>query len=500
VICGANTWQSNNRLDNGSVQIISQIASLRDLKIAGNKLSGTLHESVTNLQNLESLEIQRNELTTLPAGLSELVRLRVLNLTENHFASLPFDVLSRVPLIELLAAKNQLSGALIAEDVNELSQLQVLDISGNAVTSISNSAQLNLPALHRLSCSSNRLSSLPNMTSWHSLLTILAEDNNISSLPEGFLTLPKIKSVDFSSNNIKELDNNVGGMSNLDIFRISGNPLKERKFSTMTTDDLKRALRARIAPEEGSVEKETDDGAFYSAQASPISPGLASSDWLVKPDGILDRSNTGSHSLNPVIAAQIAANNTIRTLELHHNVFKEFPSSIAFFAATLRTLSLARNELTSDAFLKDDLELPALKELNLSSNTFNSVQPLIQHLKAPQLEKLDISFNRLTFLPALKPHFARLSYLFASNNTLKELSPESIAGLRVVDCSSNDINSLNARIGLLGGPGGLERLDVSGNRFRVPKYTILEKGTEATLSWLRDRIPTSEPTTPTEML
>jgi Leucine-rich repeat (LRR) protein len=82
--------------------------------------------------------------------------------------------------------------------------------------------------------------------------------------------------------------------------------------------------------------------------------------------------------------------------------------------------------------------------------------------------------------------------LLASNNTIRELSPESVKGLRVLDCSSNDINSLNARIGLLGGPGGLEMLDVKGNRFRVPKYTILEKGTEATLSWLRDRIPAGE--------
>jgi len=268
----------------------------------------------------------------------------------------------------------------------------------------------------------------------------------------------------------------------------------------MTTDDLKRALRARITPEDRTAERDIDDGAFYSAQASPVSPGPTSSEWLVKLGTILDRSNTESHSLNPVVAAQVASNNTIRTLELHHNAFKEFPGSIAFFAATLATLSLSHNELTSDTFLKDDLELPMLKELNLSSNTFNSVQPLIQHLKAPQLEKLDISFNRLTFLPALRPHFPNLSYLFASNNTLKELLPESIKGLRVVDCSSNDINSLNARIGLLGGPRGLERLDVSGNRFRVPKYTILEKGTEATLAWLRDRIPADEPTNPTEML
>jgi Leucine-rich repeat (LRR) protein len=494
-----NPSQSNNKLGNDCFQIISQIPSLRDLKLAGNGLSGPLDASMTNLQNLEALDLQRNNLTSLPDGLAELVRLRVLNITENQFAALPFESLRQLPLMELLAAKNKLSGVLIAEDVDELPQLQVLDVTSNSLTRITESTRLSLPVLHQLSCSSNRLTDLPDMTSWVSLLTLIAEDNNISFIPEGFVTLPKIKNVDFSGNNIKVLDDNIGGMNSLDIFRISGNPLRDKKFSGMTTEDLKRALKARMAPVEQDVEKEASDGTFYSAQGSPVSSRPSSTDWLVKPGGILDRSNTESYSLNPVAAAHAAANHTIRVLELHHNVFKEIPSSIAFFAATLTTLSLARNELTSDTFLKEDLELPVLKELNLSCNTFNSVQPLIQRLQAPLLEKLDISFNRLTFLPPLKPHFPSLTSLFASNNTIKELSPESIKGLKVVDCSSNDISSLNARIGLLGGPGGLERLDVTGNRFKVPKYTILEKGTEATLTWLRDRIPAGEPTSPTDI-
>jgi Leucine-rich repeat (LRR) protein len=288
-------------------------------------------------------------------------------------------------------------------------------------------------------------------------------------------------------------------MESLDVFRVSGNPLREKKFSGMSTDELKRALKARIIPIEPETETETEtekdqdgDGSFYSAPVSPMSPRPSSSHWPVKMGGILDRSNTKSHSLNPVTAAEVATNNAIKILELHHNIFKEIPNSIAFFAATLTTLSLAHNELDGDRFMNDDLELPALKELNLSSNTFDSLLPLIQHLKAPQLEKLDVSFNRLITLPPLKVHFPSLITLLASNNTIRELSPEAVKGLTTLDCSSNDINSLNARIGLLGGPNGLQWLDVKGNRFRVPKYTILEKGTEATLAWLRDRIPASE--------
>ncbi|KAL3427758.1 conserved leucine-rich repeat protein [Phlyctema vagabunda] len=483
---------SNNKLDNSCFEVLSQISALRDLKIAGNSLSGALDSSISKLTNLEVLDIQRNALTSLPDGLVELVRLRVLNIAENKISALDFGVLSKLPLVELVARKNNLSGTLIADEVAELPHLQILDVIANSLTGLTNSA-INLPALHQLSCSSNRLKSLPDMTTWVSLLTIAAEDNSIPSLPEGFATLPKIKNVDLSGNDLKVLDDRIGAMDSLVFFRVSGNPLREKKFAGMATDDLKNALKARLAPSEPETDENSVDGEFLTPQSTPTRPSSASAaDWPVKSGGVLDRSGTKSSSLNPVIVAQIASNNSIKTLELHHNCFKEIPSSIGFFAATLTTLSLAHNEMTSDTFLTEELELPALKELNLSANTFNSLQPLIQNLIAPQLEKLDISFNRLTYLPPLRPYFPNLTTVLASNNTIRELLPESVKGLHVLDCNSNDLGSLNARIGLLGGPGGLQRLDVRGNRFRVPKYTVLEKGTEATLSWLKDRIPVGE--------
>lgn len=482
---------SNNKLDNGCLEIITQMTTLRDLKLGNNGLFGALDSSITSLTSLEVLDVQRNALTSLPDSLRDLVRLRVLNLTENRLTGLPFGSLQHLPLMELLAAKNKLTGTLIGSDVESLPHLQILDVTANAITGLTISDSLNLPSLHQLSLSSNRLTSIPDMASWISLRTLTAEDNNIDSIPEGFVNLSKLRNVDFSGNNIRTLDDRIGAMDSLDIFRISGNPLREKKFSGMTTEDLKRALKARMEPEELEADKDTDG--FYSASASPVSPNRpTSSNWPVGAGGVLDRSNMKLQSLNPVAASHVAASNQIKILELHHNMFKEIPSSIGFFAATLTTLNLAHNELNSDSFMKEDLHLPALKELNLSSNTFNSLQPLFQRLEAPNLIKLDISFNRLTSLPQLRPYFPSLVTLLASNNTIRELSPESIKGLQTLDCSSNDINSLNARIGLLGGPGGLQRLDVSGNRFRVPKYTVLEKGTEATLAWLRDRIPGSE--------
>lgn len=149
------------------------------------------------------MDLQRNALTSLPDALADLVRLRILKLTENKFKSLPFETLRRLPLIEIFAAKNNLTGTLFAEEVDELPALQVLDVTANALTSLDVSGTLKLPSLHQLSCSCNRLTKLPNLESWVSLITIAAEDNNIDLIPEGFTLLSKIKNVDFNGNNLR---------------------------------------------------------------------------------------------------------------------------------------------------------------------------------------------------------------------------------------------------------------------------------------------------------
>lgn len=136
-----------------------------------------------------------------------------------------------------------------------------------------------------------------------------------------------------------------------------------------------------------------------------------------------------------------------------------------------------------------------LKELDLSANAITTLAPLLENLHAPVLGKLNISFNRLTSLAPLRASFPELKVVLASNNALEDVLPEEAEGLRVLDVSNNDIASLNPRLGLLGGEGvqgGLEKFDVSGNRFRVPRYDVVAKGTGAVLAWLRLRIPNEE--------
>lgn len=514
--------------------MVSQVLSLRDLKLGGNLLYGPLDQCFTKLAQIEILDLHGNNLASLPSNFGELSRLRILNISENAFESLPWEIFATLPLTELTARKNQLRGTLIPDSVEALPALKNLDVSANQLTHLCSSADgksVSLPALVQICLSMNRLQTLPNVSSWTSLHTLAADENSINAIPEGFTSLQQLKSVDLSSNDVRVVPAEVGRMENLTMLRLSGNPLREKKFSTMSTEEMKGILAQRLEPPpehlEPKAEPAADERANTAVQsADPVAgydlddsrsdgddfatpptsmPGsparsrshtLSNQTWPVKPGGILDRSNTQSSSLHPVISSKVAANHKVFDIQLHHNLFTTLPESLTFFAATLSALSLSHNQLVGETYMGGEgLDLPCLKELNLASNHITGLGPLIAHLRAPKLQKIDVSCNRIAALPAgtqLRDAFPSLTVLLMGNNHLSDLDPEAIKGLKVVDAGNNDIAHLDPRIGLLGGAGGLERLEVGGNRFRVPRFNVLDRGTEATLRWLRGRVPVAE--------
>ncbi|KAG5978700.1 hypothetical protein E4U55_006046 [Claviceps digitariae] len=529
---------SSNKLGNDSLATISQMTSLRDLKLSKNLLSGPLDTALLNLGALEIIDLHGNNITALPPHMETMPRLRIMNMNENRLEMIPFDSLCKLPLTELHIRKNRLSGVLIQQPIGALDCLQTLDASANHLTHlVPEDSKVSLPAVHSVSLSVNRLQSLPDIASWTSLLTLSLEENHIAHIPEGFTSLQKLRHADFSSNDISIIPPEIARMQGLTMIRLTGNPLRDRKLISASTDELKTMLAARLEPPPPYQEPNNQsimtgygcnggqvDGKFPRAPeislsavhnddprsdaeddfatpptSAPQTPTRSRSDtvvkdvWFVKPGGLLDLSRCDMFSLNPQTCSVVAAQNQVRQIQLHHNPIAVIPVSLTAFGSTLSFLSLAHAQLAGDSYLTEPLELPALRELSIMSNQVTSLDPLMQLLKAPMLEKLDVSLNRLTALPEnLKQTFPQLSVLLSPSNQLTQLEPESIRGLRIVDASSNDIGHLNPRLGLLGGVDGLQRLDVAGNRFKVPRWSILEQGTQATLRWLRGRLPVEE--------
>ncbi|WEW59386.1 hypothetical protein PRK78_004857 [Emydomyces testavorans] len=485
---------ANNRLNMDAIEIITQVKSLTELKLGGNELEGMLTPQLGSLQKLEVLDLRGNALTGLPDNLSDLTALRILNVADNQLTSLPFSALSKLPLVEIYAQKNRLQGNLIPASVRRFEGLQILNVAGNALEKLSAGDVLELPGLQQLFADANRIKALPNVSSWKSLLTMIMEDNDLSQIPDGFTELENLKHVDFKGNGISSLDDRIGTMDNLTTFHIDNNPLRERRFLTMDAEDLKRDLRNRCAPsiQEREEEEDSDHTVFTLAPEVP----QTSQAWQLKAGGVLDRSSSDLSRLEVDDLEPLVSSSDIRCLYLQHNRFDRLPiPALSLLSNSLTDLDLSHNPMHGDDLISSHIELPHLQNLILAATGLTSFEPLQTFLSAPLLTFLDVSNNRVTgALPVLRATFPNLITFLASDNQIDSLSFEAVQGLQVLDVSNNNIDFLPPRLGLLGveDAGGLRRLDVAGNSFRVPRWQVVAKGTEAVLDWLKNRITPEE--------
>ena len=483
---------SKNKLSNDSLNVITQVRSLRELRLADNVLDGMLTPQLSNLKKLEIIDVSNNAITTLPPNSDEISKLRVLNVAGNKLSSLPFELLVSLPLVEIDAARNRLGGALFPVSVSGLSDLKILDVANNALTSMAESGAIRLSSLQSLNVSENRLTQLPQMMGWTELLTLTAAGNRMASLPESITFLKQLTGVDLSRNDIKKLDERLGLMDNLAILRIANNPLRERRFLTMDTDSLKRELRSRLLTEEPS---ESVGGKIVNYEGASSAAGTDTAipkAWHIKPGGVIDRSSANLEVIRPSEFESFVHETDVTTLILHHNLFTQLPQAIELIGHSLKILDLSRNKLTGNScYMLTELSLPSLRSLNLANNAITSLSPLLDLLSAPQLSEINVSRNRLTSLPVLRDSFPALASVHASQNSISELRVEPVKGLQVLDVSGNAIGHLDPKLGLLGAEG-LRTLAVRANMFRMPRREVIDKGTEAVLAWLKGRIPEEE--------
>ncbi|EPS41294.1 hypothetical protein H072_4832 [Dactylellina haptotyla CBS 200.50] len=222
----------------------------------------------------------------------------------------------------------------------------------------------------------------------------------------------------------------------------------------------------------------------------PLGAEEAPKSLTVRPGGILDLT---SKKMDEFTEETLGETDTlmVKVLLLQRNTLTIFSPVIKSFRG-LYTLDLSCNCLKGDNYLTLDMEFPYLKTLLLHGNSIDSLDPVTEHIDAPRLNYLDVHANRLKSYPSgLSKKFQSLLTFVASDNKIEDVDVEALEGVEVVDLMNNCIASLPPKLGLLG-DRGLRELRLGGNLFRVPRRQLLDKGTEAVLEWLRERIPVEE--------
>ncbi|KAF9621618.1 hypothetical protein IFM89_024942 [Coptis chinensis] len=149
----------SNKSDKSTVPFLGELKSLKTLIVSYNNLAGSLSDFakvVTNLSNLEVLDLSRNNLDDFP-DLRNMSKLKILDLSRNNFSGRIPPSLWSLNSLEVLSLGDSNTKDSISRFC-ELTRLQELDLSGNKFEGILPPCLNNLTSLRMVDFSYNQLS------------------------------------------------------------------------------------------------------------------------------------------------------------------------------------------------------------------------------------------------------------------------------------------------------------------------------------------------------
>ncbi|XP_051732150.1 leucine-rich alpha-2-glycoprotein-like [Ctenopharyngodon idella] len=179
-----------------------------DLNVRFSNLSSITSDDLKIFSQLRQLSLIRNQLRTLPADLLKgLSNLHILDLTGNKLTSLSSRVFHHSPLVELTLSDNLLY-ELDADCLPVNSSLLRLDLSSNRFTQLPVAFLQRLNNLESLDFKNNQLEELTPgaLTSLSKLEALYLENNRLKSLdPSAFSGNPNLRQMFLSGNCLASL-------------------------------------------------------------------------------------------------------------------------------------------------------------------------------------------------------------------------------------------------------------------------------------------------------
>lgn len=191
---------------------ISNLKSLKILYLGNNKVK-TLPSSMKFLDSLETLSLDDNNLKHYPEVISNIFSLKNLNLSRNNLKRLPKSMGNLQSLKILNVGENELIA--LPESIGRLTSLERLSLVKNKLKKLPESIG-NLNSLVSIDLYTNNLLSIPaSIGNLVSLKTLDLERNEISALPESLGSLKSVRWLNLRANNLKTLPESIGELTSL---------------------------------------------------------------------------------------------------------------------------------------------------------------------------------------------------------------------------------------------------------------------------------------------
>ncbi len=221
---------SGNKLTGTIPESLCSAPDLETLSLGNNQLSGSIPKCLEDLSKLSYLELRRNQLSgSIPSELGKLTKLRGLALEHNRLTGgIPSEIGDMSALESLDLARNQLTGS-IPPKLGSLSKLQTLKLDHNNLTGTIPKKLGELAELRFLLLVGNQLSgTIPvELGTLRNLTWLHLSNNQLSgSIPNELSDLNFLESLFLGGNRLEgEIPSALGNLRNISSLDLSDNDL-----------------------------------------------------------------------------------------------------------------------------------------------------------------------------------------------------------------------------------------------------------------------------------
>ncbi|CRK90186.1 CLUMA_CG003900, isoform A [Clunio marinus] len=211
----------------------------RELKLNSDKFTelllksnGVLDSALFGLKQINLLQLSNSiELRAIPNEIEKLDNLQSLLLFGNHLSSLPASIekLHKLKILDL--SSNKLTE--FDFDFSKMEHLSTINLSNNEISVFKLKS-----SIHVLDLSMNKISQFPEIPS--SVTDLKMSKNHLKEIPHD-MKLPNLKNLDLSENEITAVPKSLGSIK-LKTFGFKNNPLKDKKLYKYI--DQNQALKA----------------------------------------------------------------------------------------------------------------------------------------------------------------------------------------------------------------------------------------------------------------
>lgn len=361
--------------------------TLEELYLDANQIE-ELPKQLFNCQSLHKLSLPDNDLTVLPASISNLINLRELDVSKNGIQEFPENIknckfLSVVeasvnPISKLPDGFTQLLGLtqlylndafleFLPANFGRLTKLQILELRENQLKMLPKTMS-RLTQLERLDLGSNDFTDVPEVLEQLTGLKELWMDGNRLALLPGFIgKLKQLSYLDVSKNNVEIVDDAISGCENLQDLLLSSNVLQQlpesigslKKLTALKVDENQLiSLPDSIG---GLSCLEEFDFSFNEIEVLPPTIGQLQN----------QRTLAADHNFITDLPAEIGNCKNVTVLFLHSNKLEHLPEEMGEMNK-LKVINLSDNRLKNLPF-----SFTKLHELTAMWLSENQSKPLI---------------------------------------------------------------------------------------------------------------------------